>query len=113
MMYLHKHKIIHRDLKPENILIDDCLCPRIADFGLSKVTTTFSEETNTITKSMTSNSNFILFQSQNKFKGTPVYMAPESLIDQIYSPAGDVYAFSLIMYEILTGQKSIFTFTIS
>lgn len=106
MMYLHDHNIIHRDLKPENILIDDCLCPRIADFGLSKVTTTFSKETNTFTKELTSSdSNCLIFQSQSTLKGTPVYMAPESLIDGKYSPKGDVYAFSLIVYEIMTGVR--------
>ena len=36
MKYLHDHNILHRDLKPENILMDDLLCPKIADFGLSK-----------------------------------------------------------------------------
>ena len=40
MLFLHSHKIIHRDLKPENILIDDELCPKVAHFGLSKITHT-------------------------------------------------------------------------
>ena len=34
MKYLHSNNI-HRDLKPDNILMDDFLCPKIADFGLS------------------------------------------------------------------------------
>lgn len=105
MMYLHSHNILHRDLKPENILIDDCLCPRIADFGLSKVAT-FSKEKSTMAKELTSSdSNCMIFQSQSSIKGTPVYMAPESLKDSVYSPAGDVYAFSLIVYEIMTGRR--------
>lgn len=105
MMYLHSHNILHRDLKPENILIDDCLCPRIADFGLSKVAT-FSKEKSTMAKELTfSDSNCMIFQSQSSIKGTPVYMAPESLKDSVYSPAGDVYAFSLIVYEIMTGRR--------
>ena len=37
MSYLHQHKIIHRDLKPENIFMDEYLCPKIGDFGLSKI----------------------------------------------------------------------------
>ena len=35
MKYLHSNNILHRDLKTDNILMDDFLCPKIADFGLS------------------------------------------------------------------------------
>ncbi|KAK8888066.1 hypothetical protein M9Y10_039126 [Tritrichomonas musculus] len=90
MDYLHKHGIIHRDLKPENVHIDDNYYPHICDFGLSRC---FPK---TITKSMK-----LTMTGQI---GTPLYMAPELLVDEKrYSSSLDVYAFSMLAYEIITG----------
>ncbi|KAK8870912.1 hypothetical protein M9Y10_008825 [Tritrichomonas musculus] len=91
MSYLHKHKIIHRDLKPANILLDEYLFPKIADFGLSKDLTKKSEEE-------------LLLKLKSGFKGTYAYCAPEVMGKQIYSEKGDVYAFGMIVYEIMTNE---------
>ena len=91
MSYLHANNILHRDLKPSNILMDDYLLPKIADFGLSKIIHS-SQETITI-------------QSSLETKGTPIYMSPEIIESQDYTKAGDVYAFSIILYEILTNEE--------
>lgn len=85
MAYLHKRDIIHRDLKPANILLDDYLFPKISDFGLSKI---IDDENNKL---------------RSGFKGTYAYSSPE-MFDNIYSKAGDVYAFGIIVYEIITGN---------
>lgn len=86
MRYMHKHGIIHRDLKPENILVDENLYPRICDFGLSRA---IPEEGDL---------------SMTKGVGTPLYTAPE-IIECKYGPAVDVFAFSFIAYEIVTGKE--------
>lgn len=83
MAYLHENHIIHRDMKPENVLLDYNLYPRITDFGLSKI---FEE-----------NSNYQSMQA-----GTCQYMAPEIIQDSNYDISVDVYAYAVIIYEVLT-----------
>ena len=89
MSYLHANKIIHRDLKPDNILMDDMLFPKISDFGLSK--RLHSDKSMTV-------------ESRIGFKGTPRYAAPELFANKEQTEASDVYAFALIVYEILTAK---------
>ena len=94
MSYLHSHNVIHRDLKPENILIDEFLLPKISDFGLSKIIISSNESNISPT---------LQFVSSNcDLKGSPLYMPPETIDEHLYSKAGDVFAFSIIAYEILT-----------
>lgn len=86
MSYLHSYNIIHRDLKPSNILLDESLNPKIADFGLSKI-----EDQS--------------YKSVSDLKGTPCYMSPEIFERYEYSKSSDVYAFGIILYELLTNEK--------
>ena len=83
MAYLHESHIIHRDMKPENILLDGNLYPRITDFGLSKI---FEDDSN--------------YQSMQA--GTCQYMAPEIIQNTNYDISVDVYAYGVIIYELLT-----------
>ena len=85
MSYLHQHNIIHRDLKPANILMDDYLCPKVADFGLSKII--HSDESMSAT------------QSTAAIKGTPIYIAPEVWSKMSYTPACDVYAYGIFVWN--------------
>lgn len=92
LRYLHEHGIIHRDIKPENVLIDEHFYPRLCDFGLSKC---FSEALSNSMK-----------LSMKGITGTPLYMAPELFEDDNhFSPSIDVYAFSMLAYEIVTGKE--------
>ena len=89
MKYLHENNIIHRDLKPDNILMDDNLCPKIADFGFSK--------------RIDSNGNSIsTIESQKCAKGTPIFIAPEVFMTNESTKESDVYAFGILVYEIVT-----------
>lgn len=89
MQYLHSNNIIHRDLKPSNILVDDFLFPKICDFGLSKMLHTDDSMT---------------IQSSSGIKGTILYLSPEIIKSNNYTKSGDVYAFGIIVYEIMTNQ---------
>lgn len=84
MKYLHDRNILHRDLKPGNILLDEYFHPLITDFGMSKI----AEIGHTY--------------SQTQFGGTLQYMAPEIHRGDRYGPEADVYAFGILMYEVVT-----------
>lgn len=91
MRYMHNQNYLHRDLKPENILVDDNLFPKICDFGMARFFPKLFDET---------------IKNQTIGKGTPLYMAPEVIDGETpYNETIDVYAFSLIAYEIVTGKK--------
>ena len=91
MSYLHSHNFIHRDLKPENILIDELLHPKICNFEIPNLVDHLKFDPFT--------------HSQSGFVGSPIYTAPEILIDGKYSKSSDVYAFALVIYEIITLEK--------
>ena len=82
---IHKNGIIHRDLKPENIFIDENNKIKIGDFDISKII-----------------SNNKKTKKTQKKAGTPNYIAPEIINNNIYSTKSDIYALGCIMYELFT-----------
>jgi WD40 repeat protein/serine/threonine protein kinase len=85
----HEQGIIHRDLKPANILLDEKDEPLVADFGLAKVSGGEADTT-----------------QPGQRLGTPAYMAPEQAAGHSWkvTPASDIWALGVILYELLTGQ---------
>jgi serine/threonine-protein kinase len=84
--FIHKNKIIHRDIKPENVHINTAGVVKLMDFGIAK-----SED---------------LSRTQPGYVlGTPYYMAPEQVRGEPLTGQVDVYAFGVLLFELLTGQK--------
>jgi predicted Ser/Thr protein kinase len=84
---VHAAGVVHRDLKPSNILIGPDGRPVVSDFGVARDL----NERSSLTKTGAS-------------VGTPLYMAPEQTRGQTPSPATDVHALGVILYEALTGH---------
>ena len=83
MSYLHSNKVLHMDLKPSNILLNENLFPIIAGFNLARYFDNFEKRIN----------------------GTLAYISPEVLKNHEYTTKNDVYAFSMLLYEIVTGNE--------
>jgi serine/threonine protein kinase len=94
---LHEAGIIHRDLKPANIFLCQARGrqlerPKVLDFGISKV-----EDGGSGLNLELTNSGAIL--------GTPHYMAPEQMRGQASDCRVDIYAFGVMLYEMLSGER--------
>jgi serine/threonine protein kinase len=87
--HVHDRNVIHCDLKPENILLNVTAqgwMAQVADFGIAH----FNEKTEE--SGSTGNT------------GSPAYMAPERFYGK-FSPASDLYAVGVILYELISGKR--------
>lgn len=92
---LHEHGVVHRDLKPGNVILAQSSQGRravISDFGLARALTHTDEGAS--------------LSSTGQLLGTPDYMSPEQLRGEPASPASDLYALGLVLYEMVTGKKA-------
>jgi serine/threonine-protein kinase len=93
----HAHEVIHRDLKPDNIFLccndeGEELEPKVLDFGISKITTDEARD--------------LALTHSGAVLGTPYYMSPEQVRGARNVDArADVYAFGVMLFEALTGQR--------
>jgi hypothetical protein len=83
--YAHVNNVIHLDLKPSNILLDSNQSPYLADFGLATV---LGPEG----------------RAANPGYGTLLYMAPEQLTSGEIDHRADIYSFTILVYQMLTGE---------
>ncbi|KAK6151495.1 hypothetical protein DH2020_014130 [Rehmannia glutinosa] len=91
--YLHKcckHRIIHRDIKASNVLLGPDYDPQISDFGLAKwLPSKWSHH------------------AVIPIEGTFGYLAPEYFMHGIVDEKTDVFAFGILLLEIITGRRPV------
>lgn len=91
--YLHngcEKRVLHRDVKSSNIMLDSKFDPKLGDFGLAR-TIRRTEETH---------------HSTREIAGTRGYMAPEIFLTSRATAETDVYAFGVLVLEVVCGRKA-------
>ena len=83
--YADKKGVIHRDIKPSNIIFDKAGTAKITDFSVAQMT----EHT-----------------APMGIFGTPSYMSPEQLKDEVLTIQNDIFSVGCVLYELLTGERA-------
>ena len=94
----HAAGILHRDVKPENILVAKNGYAKLADFGLAKLLDRGSQEDATRTVTLEGSKPGVVM-------GTIAYMSPEQAGGRSVDARSDVFAFGIVLYEILARQR--------
>ncbi|KAI3467567.1 hypothetical protein Pfo_024230 [Paulownia fortunei] len=92
--YIHDHtkaRYVHRDIKTTNILLDEGLRAKVADFGLAKLVGRTNEDELIATRLV----------------GTPGYLPPESVKELHVTTKTDVFAYGVVLAELITGQRAL------
>ncbi|TDH65826.1 hypothetical protein CCR75_007211 [Bremia lactucae] len=87
---IHSNRIIHRDMKPQNILIGSRQQIKLCDFGFARAIAHDSSLLRSI-------------------KGTPLYMAPELVLEKPYHYTVDLWSLGVILYELAVGKPPFYT----
>ena len=96
----HDAGIVHRDLKPENLFLTKDGRVKILDFGLAKLTQPEAAGADAATVTLPQQT------ESGQISGTVGYMAPEQVRGHAADPRSDIFAFGVVLYEMLTGQRA-------
>jgi serine/threonine protein kinase len=103
--YAHERGVVHRDLKPANIKIDPDDKVKILDFGLAKA---FIDPSNSVSADPTNSPTVTVTMGgtvAGTILGTAAYMAPEQARGKKVDRRADIWAFGVVAWEMLTGER--------
>jgi eukaryotic-like serine/threonine-protein kinase len=100
----HERGIVHRDLKPANVKVTPDGKVKVLDFGLAKA---FTDEPAASSPGGVSQSPTLSVQGTRAgvILGTAAYMSPEQARGKVVDKRADVWAFGVVLYEMLTGRR--------
>jgi serine/threonine protein kinase len=90
MHYLSERGLIHRDLAARNVLVDENKTCKVSDFGLLREVPRDKR----------------VYVSQNDGQSPLRWMAPESITDNIFSPATDVWSYGILQWEMFFPHRN-------
>ncbi|WP_320668497.1 Stk1 family PASTA domain-containing Ser/Thr kinase [Patulibacter defluvii] len=86
LRYAHRRGLVHRDIKPQNVLVGQDGDLKVADFGIARAV------------------DDLQMTQTGMIVGTAHYLSPEQASGQNITPAADLYAVGVVLFEMLTGR---------
>ncbi|MBI4894058.1 MAG: serine/threonine-protein kinase [Acidobacteria bacterium] len=97
----HEQGIVHRDIKPANLTITSDGVLKILDFGLAKAMWQSRGSWQDSVRQLDS----LSLAEKGYLLGTAAYMSPEQVKQETVDRRADIWAFGLVLWEMLTGQR--------